>query len=73
MWERTKERIEAEGRYKGTKYFNEYYGKEKKKPWFNKINLPRGLVCMINRLRANHYNLNESLWRKEYIGNSRCK
>lgn len=28
---------------------------------------------MINRLRANHFNLNESLYRKEYIGSPRCE
>lgn len=30
MWESTGERIEAEGRYKGTKYFNNFYEKEKR-------------------------------------------
>lgn len=27
---------------------------------------------MLNRLRANHYNLNESLAKKEYIDSPRC-
>lgn len=28
---------------------------------------------MINRIRANHYNLGQSLERKGYINNARCK
>lgn len=28
---------------------------------------------MVNRLRSNHYNLNESLHRKSYIGSARCE
>lgn len=28
---------------------------------------------MINRLRANHYNLSQSLARKGYIGSARCE
>lgn len=28
---------------------------------------------MVNRLRSNHYNLNESLHRKSYIGRARCE
>lgn len=71
--ESTKRRIEAEGKFKGTKNFNQFYVEERRKPWFNKINLDRSLVSMVNRLRTNHYNLNESLHRKEYTGSPRCE
>ncbi|KMQ85430.1 hypothetical protein RF55_16036 [Lasius niger] len=45
---------------------------ERKGAWFSKLDEPRGLITMINRLRANHYNLNESLARKGYIQEARC-
>lgn len=32
MFEKTRIRVETEGTYKGTTYFNEYYNKEAKKP-----------------------------------------
>lgn len=41
MKERTRERIEAEGRWKGVKYFNTFYETNKKKPWFDKRNTDR--------------------------------
>lgn len=58
---RTKTKIEAERRYKGIKYFKECYNKDTNKLWFRKLNEDKGLINMINRLRVNHYNLNESL------------
>lgn len=61
------------GTYKGVKYFSPLYFKEKKKPWFGRINLGKGLLNMINRLRADHYNLNDSLCRKNYIESPRCE
>lgn len=72
MRERTRIRIEEERKFKGTKYFNIFYDRDKRKPWFDKMNLDRRLVSTINRLRANHYNLNEFLFRKDYIESSRC-
>lgn len=73
MWQKTKSMIEREGAYKGVKYFSSRYSKDKRKPWFARINLPRGLVNMVNTLRSDHYNLNESLSRKNYIDNPRCE
>jgi len=32
----------------------------------------RYFITFINRLRADHYNLNESLHRKKYIDSARC-
>lgn len=73
MEERIKLRIETEGRYKGVKYFKEYYNKDSNKPWFRKLNEDKGLINMINSLRSNHYNLNKSLHRKGYIESLRCE
>ncbi|XP_036138908.1 uncharacterized protein LOC118644438 [Monomorium pharaonis] len=73
MNDRTRWRMEAEGKYKGRKYFDKYYNKEESKPWFNKINIHRGMATMIGRLRANHYNLRESLARKGYIEDDTCE
>lgn len=64
---RTQEKIKSEARYKGRDYFGRYYDEEKKKPWFHKIRAKRYFYTWINRMRANHYNLNESLARKKYI------
>lgn len=36
------------------------------------MDIERGMCTMINRLRANHYNLNESLERKGYIQDPGC-
>lgn len=69
MRETTRMRIEEEERFKGIKFFNTFYDKDRRKPWFDKMDLERRFVG----LRANHYNLNESLYRKDYIGNSRCE
>lgn len=64
--------METEGKYKGRKFFDNYYNKKGSKPWFNKINILRGMATMIGRLRANHYNLGESLARKGYIEDDTC-
>lgn len=73
LWKSSNAILESEGSLKGIKYFSSMYRKDKKKPWFSNISLERGLVNMINRLRANHYNLNESLFRKNYIDSPRCE
>lgn len=73
MIKRTKGRLELEGPYKGCKYFNLYYSREYKKSWFKKTDKPKGQSTMINRLRTNHYNLNDSLAKKNYIEDARCK
>lgn len=73
METRTQLRVELEGRRKGAKFFEKYYNKDRKKEWFKELNEPRGLGTMINRLRANHYNLNELLERKGYTEDKRCE
>ncbi|XP_036143172.1 uncharacterized protein LOC118645672 [Monomorium pharaonis] len=72
-WSLTQEKIKNEFRYKGMFYYNNYYNKNSKKPWFSSMNTERYFVTLINRLRANHYNLNASLARKNYIPDSRCE
>ncbi|CAL1681334.1 unnamed protein product [Lasius platythorax] len=73
MFRKTKTRLEREGEFKGIKFFKEYYNKEAKQVWFKCTNEPRGLITMVNRLRANHYNLKESLARKNYIEDAICE
>lgn len=36
------------------------------------MNEERRFITFINRIRANHYNLNASLARKEYVTNEKC-
>lgn len=73
MWTKTRTRIEEEGQFKGSKYFMRFYQAERTKQWFNGLKLGRKLINMVNRLRTNHYNLNESLCRKNYISSARCE
>lgn len=73
MYARTKRRNETEGEYKGRYYFDTHHKKESTKPWFKKLDVKRGIATIINRLRANHYNLNESLARKGYIESAECE
>ncbi|KAK0160438.1 hypothetical protein PV328_007848 [Microctonus aethiopoides] len=72
-WIMTQNTIVQESRIKGKEYFRNYYDGKKKKPWFQKIDRERYFVTMINRIRANHFNLNESLVRKGYVDSARCE
>ena len=56
---------------KGKIYFDEFYT-DSRKPWFYNKRLPRDLIVTINRLRANHYNLNASLARVSIINDPSC-
>jgi len=40
--------------------------------WFNKHFFKREEIVLINRLRANHYNLNYSLHRKNIVATKAC-
>lgn len=68
----TQDVLEEEGRYKGKHYFQNYYKRSRKKCWFHKIKADRYFCTFINRIRANHYNLNASLARKNYIETGQC-
>ncbi|KMQ83598.1 hypothetical protein RF55_19575 [Lasius niger] len=72
-WKKTQECIVEESRFKGKDYFKRFYDGNRKRPWFRKIRRERYFYTFINRIRANHYNLNEFLARKEYIDSSRCE
>lgn len=68
----TQNSIIKNAQYKGAFYFRHFYNSNKKKPWFSKLNTERYFVTLINRIKANHLNLNESLTRKGYIEHARC-
>lgn len=72
-WNMTQDSVVKEAIYKGKAYFDNFYNREKKKPWFYRINYQRYFVTLINRIRANHYNVNKSLARKGIIESARCK
>ncbi|XP_011707601.1 PREDICTED: uncharacterized protein LOC105462596 [Wasmannia auropunctata] len=69
----TQQSIEMDARFKGQFYFDNYYKKHKRKPWFHNFNAERYYITLLNRLRSNHYNLNESLARKGYVDSERCE
>lgn len=70
-WQRTQRRITDEASFKGRQFFKNFYDCGKS-TWFKKMNEERRFITFINRIRANHYNLNASLARKEYVTNERC-
>lgn len=65
--------IKSQAAVKGQFYFQHFFKEEERYPWFQGLNFPRRAVVLFNRLRANHFNLNASLARKEYIESSRCR
>ncbi|XP_071579564.1 uncharacterized protein [Temnothorax nylanderi] len=71
-WESTQRTIVAESAYKGTFYFKNFHDQRSTKPWFWGLNKERYFVTFINRLRANHFNLGSSLYRKGYVDSERC-
>lgn len=73
MWYDTQESLIRDSKYKGIIYFENFYKGEEKQPWFKNTNEERYFITLINRLRADHYNLNESLRRKNYIDSARCE
>ena len=56
---------------KGALHF-EHYSHVSKKTWFEGTSLNRKEIVVINRLRSNHYNLNESLYRDNMIESPSC-
>lgn len=57
---------------KGKEYFDIYHS-DKKKPWFHGLNLSRKIISWVNRSRANHYNLNSSLYRVNIVSSPACQ
>ncbi|XP_077256531.1 uncharacterized protein LOC143894261 isoform X1 [Temnothorax americanus] len=72
-WDATQFSIIRGSLHKGIFYFDRFYDRAATKPWFNKVRAERYFITLINRLRANHYNLGLSLKRKGYIDNERCE
>ena len=71
-FKRSEKILKERGKMKGKNYFTKYY-KSTKKPWFYQSTYPRYHIVTINRLRANHYNLSESLCRKRIVPSPRCE
>lgn len=64
--------LSRQSQIKGTQYFERYFN-ENKKPWFYNSNTTRFHITTINRIRSNHYNLDESIFRKFMITSSECE
>jgi len=58
-------------RYKGINYYLRFFDKVEYR-WFFKLSLNREEIVIINRIRSDHYNLNQSLHCKGYITSSAC-
>ena len=65
--------ITDQSQHKGNHYFMHYYQEKEKKPWFSKIDYPRFHLSTVNRVRANHYNLAASLFRKNMSDSPYCQ
>lgn len=61
-----------ESLWKGKEYFRKFVEENKDTPWYKNRNDSSGFNTMINRIRANHYNLNEPLGRKGIVNTKRC-
>ncbi|XP_046143416.1 uncharacterized protein LOC123988222 [Osmia bicornis bicornis] len=73
-WVRNYDRAKRKGDFKGIKYFRmEKNNVGSKKPWFDGINgIARGDLVKLSRIRANHFNLGESLFRKNLTNMKGC-
>ena len=56
---------------KGTLYYEHFYTASRK-TWFHKVSLSREEIVLVNRLRSNRININESLHRVQMIESSAC-
>ena len=66
--------FEAAGKTKGKIYHELMYAPQPIKPWYyNCRNESREFITTISRMRSNHFNLNESLHRKNYIDSPLCE
>lgn len=55
----------------GRAFFDRIF-RPRAKPWFHGLKLSRRVIVTINRIRANHYNLNSSLARKNLVEGAEC-
>ena len=72
MHQNVKNTLIYESTSKGKKYF-EIFFKDCKYPWYSGLKLSRSHIVTINRCRANHYGLAESLHRFGIINDAHCK
>ncbi|KAL7301118.1 hypothetical protein TKK_0006094 [Trichogramma kaykai] len=68
-----KQQLLNEATFKGIHFFTNYYKDTKNKPWFAKSKYDRFHITTINRLRANHHSLAESLHRKNIVDSQNCQ
>ncbi|XP_034194997.1 uncharacterized protein LOC117611171 [Osmia lignaria lignaria] len=73
-WKEFATEMRNEARYKDVKYFSEIdTNKQRRKPWFEKfVTQDRRTISVLSRIRANHYNLSESLARKHVVEDHGC-
>jgi len=62
--------LDEKFKWKGLHY-EQFFRPQTNKPWFNKHFFKKKII-LINRLRANHYNLNYSLHRKNIVASKAC-
>ncbi|XP_076547400.1 uncharacterized protein LOC143305952 [Osmia lignaria lignaria] len=73
-WERFSNKMCRIGLFKGVKYFNNRNNNVgNRRPWFYKISgFDRKFLTRMNRLRLNHFNFGESLFRKNLVESKEC-
>lgn len=64
--------LQQTGQTKGIHYFQTYFTPGNKKPWYSRSNYSRHIITSICRIRSNHYNMAESLYRIQLTNSPRC-
>lgn len=72
LYDRSRKISLSEINPKGNKYFNLFFNPSNRHPWFYKSPLARKAIVSLNRLRANHTSLAESLYRKDISDSPFC-
>lgn len=72
MLNNSKDSLLSQGLLKGKKYFETFY-RDSKYPWYHDSRYSRACIVTINRCRADHYGLAESLHRLGIINDAQCK
>ncbi|CAL7946859.1 unnamed protein product [Xylocopa violacea] len=74
IWEKMKIKITNQAQWKGIKYFSRKNNLGNRKPWFKKLKgVSREAITILSRIRSNHYNLAQSLWRKNLTPSPQCE
>ena len=64
-----------QSRWDSSEFGRHFYDIEKyvnKDPWFKNLNLPRKLICMINRLKFNHTRCKDHVYKINIVPNNIC-